>query len=90
MEILFVAQQEKDWNGKILFRDADLTVEFAQICYSHNEDALTLLDLEKNYLCAENTFACLPLVGVILRLADILDFDAKRTPAILYSHLYVM
>lgn len=80
---------EKDWNGKILFRDADLTVEFAQICYSHNEDALTLLDLEKNYLCAENTFACLPLVGVILRLADILDFDAKRTPAILYSHLYV-
>lgn len=80
---------EKDWNGKILFRDSDLTVEFAQICYSHNEDALTLLDLDKNYLCAENIFACLPLVGVILRLADILDFDAKRTPAILYSHLYV-
>lgn len=80
---------EKDWNGKILFREADLTVEFAQICCSHNEDALTLLDLEKNYLCAENTFACLPLIGVILRLADILDFDAKRTPAILYSHLYV-
>ena len=24
-----------------------------------------------------------------MRLADILDFDAKRTPPILYSHLYV-
>lgn len=80
---------EKDWNGKILYHDADLTVEFAQICCSHDEDALTLLDLDKNYLCDENTFACLPLIGVILRLSDILDFDAKRTPAILYSHLYV-
>jgi hypothetical protein len=80
---------ENDWNNKIVYRDTDLTVEFAQICYSHNEDAFTLLDLDKNYLCAENTFACLPLIGVILRLADILDFDAKRTPSILFSHLYV-
>jgi molecular chaperone HtpG len=80
---------ERDWNGKILYRETDLTVEFAQICYSHNEEALTLLDFDINYLCAENTFACLPLIGVILRLSDILDFDGKRTPAILYSHLYV-
>lgn len=80
---------ERDWNGKIIYRDTDLTVEFAQICCSHNEDALNLLDLDKNYLCAENTFACLPLVGIILRLSDVLDFDAKRTPPILYSHLYV-
>ena len=29
------------------------------------------------------------MLGIILRLADILDFDAKRTPPILYSHLYV-
>lgn len=80
---------EKDWNGKIIFRDTDLTVEFAQICVSHNEDALSLLDLDKNLLCGENIVACLPLVAVILRLADVLDFDAKRTPPILYSHLYV-
>lgn len=79
----------KDWNGKILYRDVDLTVELAQICYSHNEDPLHLLDLDKNYLCGPGTVACLPLVGVILRLSDILDFDAKRTPSILYSHLYV-
>jgi len=80
---------EKDWNNRIIYRNADLTVEFAQICYSHNEDAITLLDLDKSFLCAENTFACLPLIGIILRLADILDFDAKRTPQILFSHLYV-
>lgn len=80
---------EKDWNNKIVFRDTDLTVEFAQICYSHNEDALTLLDLDKNFLCGTNIVACLPFIAVILRLADVLDFDAKRTPTILYSHLYV-
>ncbi|WP_296142597.1 ATP-binding protein [uncultured Flavobacterium sp.] len=79
----------KDWDGRILFRDCDLTVELAQLCLSHNEDALKLMDFDKNYLCAAETFACLPLVGVILRLADILDFDSKRTPSVLYSHLYV-
>lgn len=83
-EIIFI-----NWNSKIQYRDTDLTTEFAQICFSHNEDALTLLELDKNYLCGANTVVCLPLLGVILRLADILDFDAKRTPSILYSHLYV-
>lgn len=79
----------KEWNNKIVYRDTDLTVEFAQICYSHNDDPLCLLDLDKSYLCGPNTVACLPLVGVILRLSDILDFDAKRTPPILFSHMYV-
>lgn len=79
----------KDWDEKIIFRDADLTVEFAQLCYSHNEDALSLLELDKNLLCGPGIIVCLPLIGIILRLADLLDFDAKRTPAVLYSHLYV-
>jgi molecular chaperone HtpG len=80
---------KKDWEGKIKYRDTDLTSEFAAICFSHNEDVLSLLALDKNYLCGPDTFACLPLIAVILRLADLLDFDAKRTPAILYSHLFV-
>lgn len=80
---------EQDWSEKIIFRDTDLTVELAQICYSHNEDALSLLDLDKNLLCGSGIYACLPFVGIILRLADILDFDGKRTPSILFSHLYV-
>jgi len=80
---------EQDWNNKIKFRDIDLTVEFAQICFSHNEDALSVLELDKNYLCGSGIFANLPLIAIILRLADILDFDSKRTPSILFSHLYV-
>lgn len=78
-----------DWDGKIKYRDADLTVEFAEICFSHSEDALLLLNFDKSYLCGPDTYACLPLIAVVLRLADILDFDAKRTPSILFSHLSV-
>ena len=80
---------DKHWNEQIKYRDTDLTVELANICHSHNEDALKLLDFDKNYPCGNNSYACLPLLGIILRLADILDFDAKRTPLVLYSHLYV-
>ena len=80
---------EKDWLGKIQYRDTDLTVEFAAICFSHNEDALTILELDKSYLCGPDIVACLPMVAAILRLADLLDFDAKRTPSILFSHLFV-
>lgn len=80
---------KQDWLGKIKYRDTDLTVEFAEICFSHNEDALSILELDRNFLCGSEVYANLQLVAVILRLADILDFDAKRTPSILFSHLFV-
>ncbi len=80
---------QADWDEKIIYRDTDLTGEFAQICFSHSEDALSLLKLDKNYLCGPDVYACLPLLGVILRLSDIFDFDAKRTPSVLFSHLFV-
>ena len=79
----------KDWNNKISYKDTDLTIEVAQICYGHNEDAIKLLSYDNSFLCGDGEIACLPLIGVILRLADILDFDGKRTPSILFSHLYV-
>ena len=80
---------EKHWLDRIRYRDVDLTVEFAEICFSHNIDALSLLELDRNFLCGDGVYANLQLVAVILRLADILDFDAKRTPSILFSHLFV-
>ncbi|MCK4820263.1 ATP-binding protein [bacterium] len=80
---------EKDWLEKIKYRDTDLTVEFANICFSHNEDPFSILNLDQNYLCGPEIYANLQLVAIILRLSDLLDFDAKRTPTILYSHLFV-
>ena len=80
---------KKDWMNRVVFRDTDLTVEFARICFSHNEDPLRVLDLDSAYLCGPDLYANLQLVATLLRLADILDFDAKRTPSVLFSHLYV-
>jgi molecular chaperone HtpG len=78
-----------EWADKVFYKDTDLAGELAEICFSHNEKALTLLDLDKRLLCGQGVYVCLPLVAVILRLADILDFDAKRTPEVLFSHLAV-
>lgn len=80
---------KKDWMNKVVFRDTDLTVEFARICFSHNEDPLCVFELDSAYLCGPSLYANLQLVASLLRLADILDFDAKRTPSVLLSHLYV-
>lgn len=79
----------RDWEDKIRYKDTDLTWEISEICFSHNENALSLLELDKRLLCGQGVYACLPLIAVILRLADVLDFDAKRTPAVLFSHLAV-
>lgn len=78
-----------EWQDRIRYRDIDLTVDLATLCEGHGKDASELLDLDENLLCGPGVFACLPLVGVVLRLSDILDFDAKRTPPVLLSHLFV-
>ncbi|KEI76187.1 metal-dependent phosphohydrolase [Clostridium botulinum B2 128] len=80
---------EKDWNGKIKYKDIDLTVDFAELCFSHFDDAIKIRNLDKGVMCGQDSFVCLPLLAVILRIADILDFDLKRTPTVLFSHLYV-
>lgn len=81
---------EADWNRRIKYRDVDLTLTLAEVCQSHTEDALSsLLALDSALIAGPDTFACVPFVGVILRLADVLDFDAKRTPDVLFSHIGV-
>ncbi|MBP6237203.1 MAG: ATP-binding protein [Saprospiraceae bacterium] len=79
----------KEWEGKVLYKDQDLTTIFAELCFSHNEDALKLLSLETDFLCDDSDTINIPFIGVVLRLADLLDFDGKRTPSVLFSHLSV-
>lgn len=78
-----------DWKGKIKYHDTDLTSELADICFSHNENYAYLLSIETMKLCDIDTFLCVPFVAVLLRLSDIIDFDPKRTPSVLFSHLAV-
>ncbi|MFW5891620.1 MAG: HD domain-containing protein, partial [bacterium] len=80
---------EENWNNEVVYKDLDLTKKFAQLCYSHNEDARSLLEMDSFLLSSPNTFICLPFIGVILRLSDLLDFDPKRTPKVLFDHLDV-
>lgn len=77
------------WAGKITYQDTDLTEDLASICFSHNENYTYLLNMETFRLCGQDTYLCLPFIATMLRLADIIDFDPKRTPAVLFSHLAV-
>lgn len=79
----------KDWGGKITYGDTDLTSDLANICFSHNEDYKYVLQLEHLKLCGYNTYACIPFIATLLRLADIIDFDPKRAPRILFEHLSI-
>jgi len=79
----------KEWKNRIFYGDTDLTQVLAQLCFSHNEDSMSLLKFDTSYLCGEDVSTNLQFIGLILRLADLLDFDAKRTPSVLFSHLAV-
>lgn len=48
-----------------------------------------LLQMESFRVCGQDEYLCIPFVATILRLADIIDFDPKRTPSVLFSHLAV-
>ncbi|MDP2305539.1 MAG: ATP-binding protein [Pseudomonadota bacterium] len=80
---------ESEWASRLTHRDSDLAGVLARICFSHNSDALDLLKEDDSKLCGPEEYLCIPFVGVVLRLADLLDFDAKRTPDVLFAHLGV-
>lgn len=77
------------WKGKIVYQNTDLTEELASICFSHNENYIYLLQMETFKVCGQDEYLCIPFVATILRLVDIIDFDPKRTPSVLFSHLAV-
>lgn len=77
------------WVEKIKYKDLDLSVELAALCKSHNEDSAKLRELDHSLVAGNNSFICLPFIGIMLRLADILDFDGTRTPKVLFAHLGV-
>lgn len=79
----------KYWSGEIVYQDTDLTEDLATICFSHNESYTYLLQMETFRVCGQDEYLCIPFVATVLRLADIIDFDPKRTPSVLFSHLAV-
>lgn len=79
----------KYWVGEIVYQDTDLTEDLATICFSDNESYTYLLQMETFRVCGQDEYMCIPFVATVIRLADIIDFDPKRTPSVLFSHLAV-
>ncbi|MDX6743676.1 hypothetical protein [Actinocorallia sp. A-T 12471] len=68
----------------------DLAPYLAAVCRSHGHDARTLYDddaFPTELLADIDDVADLRMCAVLLRLADILDFDRSRTPETLYRYL---
>ena len=71
------------------FRD-----QLIAICASHNTETAVLElkdedgveELNKNYVCADQRLN-MQFCAAVLRVADILDFDAERTPEVLFRAL---
>ena len=85
-----------DPNAALVFDGDSFRDKLIEICISHNEDAHVLLDpdpynVEQDRFPREYPVGCCTadtrLVAAALRIADILDFDRERTPAILYHYL---
>ena len=61
-----------------------------KLCLSHNEDT-QLLTIKNGFRIDENvaTYSVnMPFLAIVLRLADILDFDRERTPDSLYKSIH--
>ena len=64
--------------------------ELARVCVSHTQDADKLEQLPEKELVRMGGERCnWRFIAVLLRLADVLDFDPKRAPRTLFVHLGV-
>ena len=78
-----------EYSGEIKFGNTDLKNNLIKLCESHGSPTNCLSNFESSFPCGNGIYACLPFVGVILRLSDLLDFDTSRTPEILFNTINV-
>lgn len=73
--------------GQLKYKGVDITAEVADICYSHGEDIDYVRDNIDTVASIADSYSCLKFVAIILRLADVIDFDPSRAPEILMEHI---
>lgn len=72
-------------NDKLFWEGNNIRKELAEVCLSHNEKTEYIKD---NYISSNSwNKSDLKFCAIILRLADILDFDDTRTPRSIYDFL---
>jgi hypothetical protein len=78
------------YHARLLYGDFNFANRLAEVCYSHTQDPAFLEQVPCWELVrAPGEYVNWRFVALLLRMADILDFDGKRTPAILFEHLGV-
>lgn len=76
------------YREKFIYADFNFASRLAEVCYSHTEDPLFLEQIPCWELVrAPGEYVNWRFIAILLRLADILDLDGKRTPAVLFEHL---
>jgi hypothetical protein len=84
--VLSLSDQDKRWE----IAGANLGELTAQLCYSHVSPATELIPAN-GFRYDESVGTLLvnmPFLGIVLRLADILDFDRDRTPSSLFRSIH--
>lgn len=76
-----------EYPNEIKYAAFDLKSILADICVSHNENIENITGDAVNLIGGEPV--CIPFLKVMLRLADILDFDCDRAPEILFRILSI-
>jgi hypothetical protein len=75
---------------KLVYGNFSFAASLADVCASHAEDPTSLDHLRCYELVRQpGEYVNWRFIAVVLRLADILDFDAERTPAVLFEHLSI-
>jgi hypothetical protein len=75
---------------KLIYKDFNFTSRLAEVCRSHTQEPEALHAIPCYEIVASPGEYCnWRFIAVMLRLADILDFDAKRTPSVLFEQLGV-
>lgn len=88
-EIIEEIEKNEDWAKGLKYNNVQFGRHLASICESHNENILEYNSplFKTSILVKSNEYLNSIFISIVLRLADILDFDAERTPNVLFNHL---
>jgi len=76
------------YHEMFIYSDFNFASRIAEVCYSHTQDPLIIERIPCWELVrAPGEYVNWRFIAVLLRLADILDLDGKRTPTVLFEHL---
>ncbi|WP_274649030.1 ATP-binding protein [Paenibacillus humicola] len=79
--------------SRFVYKNYNFASVLGKICLSHNENTYSLLrndqHVHPNLLVSTDEYVNAPYIAIILRIADLFDFDSKRTPKVLFDHIGV-